>query len=109
MIFAGIGVLLLVRILLDFLCAGHCDNSICQAAKDAHASQAVLIDLFSRMENFFKRLESYTEVSPTPGMRDIIIKIMVEVLMILGIATKETKQSRSSEPIDISQLFWTHF
>ena len=107
MIFTGIGVLLLVRILL--LCAGHYDNSICQAAKDAHASQAVLIDLFSRMENFFKRLESYTEVSPTPGMRDIIIKIMVEVLMILGIATKETKQSRSSEPIDMSQLFWTHF
>jgi hypothetical protein len=52
----------------------------------------VLVDLFSRMENFFKRLESYTEISPTPAMTSIIIKIMVEVLTILGIATKEMKQ-----------------
>jgi len=69
----------------------------------------VLVDLFSRMENFFKRLESYAEVSPTPGMRAIIIKIMVEVLTILGIATKEIKQSRSSEPINNFRLFWTQF
>ena len=69
----------------------------------------MLVDLFSRMENFFKRLESYTEVSPTPGMRGIIIKILVEVLTILGIATKEIKQSRSSELISNCRLFWTYF
>jgi hypothetical protein len=49
------------------------------------------------MENFFQRLEVYTEVSPTPEMIDIIMKIMVEVLSILGIATKEMKQGRTSE------------
>ena len=32
-------------------------------------------------------------------MTDIIIKIMVEVLSILSIATKEMKQSRASELI----------
>ena len=32
-------------------------------------------------------------------MTDIIVKIMVEVLLILGIATKEIKQSRASELI----------
>jgi hypothetical protein len=49
------------------------------------------------MENFFQRLEIYTNVSPTPEMIDIIVKIMVEVLSILAIATKEMKQSRMSE------------
>ena len=42
-------------------------------------------------------------------MRGIIIKIMVEVLTILGIVTKEIKQSRSSEPISNCRLFWTYF
>jgi hypothetical protein len=49
------------------------------------------------MENFFQRLEIYTEVSPTPEMIDIAVKIMVEVLSILATATKEIKQGRTSE------------
>jgi hypothetical protein len=64
---------------------------------DVQASQDTLIDIFERIENFFQRLEIYTEVAPTPEMTDIIIKIMVEVLSILGIATREMKQSRMSE------------
>ena len=46
---------------------------------------------------FFRRLEMYTEVPPTAQMMDIIIRIMVEVLSILGIATKEIGQGRLSE------------
>jgi len=46
---------------------------------------------------FFQRLEVYTQVSPTSEMMDILIQIMVEVLSILGIATKEMKQGRLSE------------
>ena len=64
---------------------------------DIRASQDTLIDIFERMENFFKRLEIYTEVPPTPEMMDIIMKIMVEVLSILGLATKEVKQGRASK------------
>jgi hypothetical protein len=48
------------------------------------------------MEFFFKRLENYLEVRPTAAMTDIIVKIMVEVLSILGIATKEIEQGRFS-------------
>ena len=69
-----------------------------QAAKDARASQDTLIDIFERMENCFQRLRVYTEVAPTPEMMDVIMKIMVEVLTILAIATKEINQSRTSEP-----------
>ena len=69
---------------------------ICQAAKDVGASEEALADLFERIENFFKRLESYTEVPPTNAMTDVILKIMVEVLNIFAIATKEMKQGRAS-------------
>jgi hypothetical protein len=46
---------------------------------------------------FFRHLETYTEVPLTTEMMDVIIKIMAEVISILGIATKEIKQSRTSE------------
>jgi hypothetical protein len=76
-----------------------------QAVKDVNAAQEALIDIFERIENFFKRLETYTEVKPSEGMTDIIVKIMVEVLNILGIATKEIKQGRTSElPIHILHI-----
>jgi hypothetical protein len=68
-----------------------------QAAKDAGASHDTLIYTFERLENFFQRLEVYTEVAPSPGMMDLSMKIMVEVLTILAIATKEIKQGRTSE------------
>lgn len=64
---------------------------------DVHASQDTLIDIFERMENLLQRLEIYTNVSPTPEMIDFIVKIMVDVLSILAIATKEMRQSRTSE------------
>ena len=64
---------------------------------DIRASQDTLFDIFERMENFFQRLEIYTRVTPPPEMIDIIVKIMVEVLSILGLATKEMKQGRTSE------------
>jgi hypothetical protein len=68
----------------------------------------VLIDIFVRIENFFKRLESYTEVPPTAAMTDTIVKIMIEVLSILAIATKEVNQGRSSESIDIRKSILTY-
>ena len=95
MISAGIGVLFLVRIFLDLI-VDALSTDICQAAKDVGASEEALADLFERIENFFKRLESYTEVPPTNAMTDVILKIMVEVLNIFAIATKEMKQGRAS-------------
>ena len=68
-----------------------------QAVKDVRASQDTLIDIFERIENFFRRLENYAGVPPTPEMMDIIGKIMIEILSILAIAMKEIKQSRTSE------------
>jgi hypothetical protein len=61
------------------------------------ASQDVLIDIFVRIEGFFIRLVSYTEVQPSAAMTDVIVKIITEVLSILAIATKEVKRGRSSK------------
>ena len=77
-----------------------------QAVKDVDAAEEALIDIFERIENFFKRLETYTEVPPTAAMTDIIVKITVEVLNIFAIATKEIRQGRTSElPIHV-HWFW---
>jgi hypothetical protein len=64
---------------------------------DVREGQDTLVDIFERIENFFRRLETYTEVPMTVDMMDITVKIIVEVLCILGIATKEIKQGRTSE------------
>jgi hypothetical protein len=76
---------------------GHRNGSISQAAKDVRASEDTLIDIFERIEMFFRRLEFYTEVPPTSEMMDIVVRIMAEVLSILGIAMKEIKQGRMSK------------
>jgi len=95
-IFSGIGVLLLVGHLSYHLTA-HIDLYILQAAKDVNTSQDTLLDLFSRIEYFFRRLEIYTNVPPTAAMTDIGVDIMVEVLAIIGMMTKEVKRGRTSE------------
>ena len=65
--------------------------------KDAGSSRDKIIEIFSRIERFFHRLEMYTGITPTAAMRDIIIEIMVEVLTILVIVTKEVKRGRLSK------------
>jgi len=46
---------------------------------------------------FFRRLGVYTEAQPTSEMMEIIIQMMVEVISVLGVATKEIKESRLSK------------
>ena len=67
-----------------------------QAAKNVRASQDALLDIFERLEAFFQRLELYIEAALDQKMVDTVTKILVEVLNIIGIATKEIKQGRTS-------------
>ena len=73
------------------------DAEVHQAAKDANASRDQLIGIFNRVDLFFSRLEIYTRITPTATMTKMIVEIMVEVLTILAVATKETKRGRFSE------------
>ena len=68
------------------------------------ASHQVLIELFNRIQGFFGRLNTYTEVPPTPAVMDALAKIMAEVLSILAIATKGMKEKRASESIFCDKL-----
>jgi len=61
------------------------------------ASHDVLIELFERIESFFKRLGVYTKVSLTDEMAEIFVKIVAETLFILSIATKEVDTTLASE------------
>jgi hypothetical protein len=65
--------------------------------KDARASQGAVIELFERLDRFFKRLGVYTQISLTTEMADVLVKIVIELLSILSIATKEVKRPLSSE------------
>ncbi|KAN0139299.1 hypothetical protein V8E53_002800 [Lactarius tabidus] len=77
-IFTGIGVLL-------------------SAAQGVTASKDVLAELFERIGWFFARLETYTNVAPTAAMTNITTEIMVEVLRIFGIATKELQRGSAKK------------
>jgi hypothetical protein len=61
------------------------------------ASHDALVDLFERIEGFFKRLGVYSQVSLTAEMAEVFVKIVAEVLSILSIATKEVQRKRASE------------
>ena len=67
------------------------------------ASHDALSELFERIDSLFDRLRLYTEASLTAGMKKVFVKIMVEVLSILSIATDEMKRNRARElfPHDI--------
>jgi hypothetical protein len=67
-----------------------------KAARDTAASREALIELFDKIENFFVRLQTYTEVPPAAAITNVMGKIMAEVLCMLAIATKEMKQRRTS-------------
>ena len=68
-----------------------------QTAIGVSASYDALVDLFECVGNFLNRLRIYTEIPFSPSMSDIIIKIMVEVLSVLSLATNQIKQGRFSK------------
>ncbi|KAI9435161.1 hypothetical protein H4582DRAFT_2080077 [Lactarius indigo] len=64
------------------------------AASDVSSSYDALVDLFECLGNFLKRLRIYTDLPLTPSMTEISVKIMVELLSVLALATKQVKQGR---------------
>ena len=82
-----------------FLHAYPCDVQVSQAFKGVSADLDVLEDLLESIEHFLKRLDIYTKVPPTPVMTEIVVKIMVELLSTLALATKQIRQGRPSESV----------
>ena len=55
-----------------------------------------LVDIFECVENFLRRFRIYSEIPFTLAMAEIVIKIMVELLSVLALATKQINQGRLS-------------
>ncbi|KAH8986544.1 hypothetical protein EDB86DRAFT_3105350 [Lactarius hatsudake] len=58
-----------------------------QVIKDIGASYDAILDLFEFSENFLRYLDIYTKIPPTSAMTEIVVKIQVELLATLAIAT----------------------
>jgi hypothetical protein len=61
------------------------------------ASYDALVDLFASFENFLSRLSIYAGIPPTPTLTNILVKIIVELISTLALATRQVKQGRFSE------------
>jgi hypothetical protein len=70
-----------------------------KAADDVSSSYNTLVDFLESIERFLHRLGTYTRIPPTPTMDEVVVKIMMEILFTLALATKELKQGRSSESV----------
>jgi hypothetical protein len=88
--------------LLHLLC-GSCDADIFLVAQTSGTSHdiyvAALAELFGHIEKSLERLMTYTKVLPKPEMQEVIVKAIIEVLSILGVATKAISQEITGESI----------
>jgi hypothetical protein len=79
------------------LSADLCDIRTYQAVKGVLDDYDTLADLLESVEHFLNRLDIYNKIPPTVSMIEIIVKILVELLSILALATKQLQQGKFSE------------
>jgi hypothetical protein len=65
---------------------------VCQVAKSDTANRDALVDLFTYIEIVLKRLKIHHEVTVTPGMTQILVKILLELVLVCAMATKEVTE-----------------
>ena len=70
-----------------------------QAVKGVSDSYDSLVNLLESIETFLRRLEIYTKITPTVAMAEMVVKMLVELLSTLALATKQIEQGKSSESV----------
>lgn len=75
-----------------------------KAAKGVSDDYEALIELFEHFERYLRRLQVFTKIPPALG--EILVEIMVELLGVLALTTRQIKQGRFSESVltDTSHL-----
>ena len=58
-----------------------------------------MVDLLESIEHFLQRLDIYTKIPPTVAMTEMVVKILVEVLATLALATKQVKEGKPSKSV----------
>jgi hypothetical protein len=94
MVFAGIGVLFPVSV-SGFFPPNNVDGHVPQLVM-SNTGQDALIAIFEYIERFLRKFETFIGRPFTTGMTDIIVKSMAELLIVLAIATRETKSGKMS-------------
>ena len=92
----GLGILLSVCAFLSS--SAHLrDIQTYQAVKGVLDDYDTLADLLESVDHFLNRLDIYIKIPPTVSMTEMIIKILVELLSVLALATKQLQQGKLSE------------
>ena len=80
---------------ISFVPGAHLRNiQTYQAVKGVLVDYNTLADLLKSVEHFLSRLDIYTKITPTVSMTEMIVKILVELLSILALATKQLQQGK---------------
>jgi len=66
-----------------------------KVAKRVSDDYDALIELFEHFGRYLRRLQVFTEIPRALG--EIVVKIMVELLEVLALTTRQIKQGRFSE------------
>ena len=72
--------------------------------KDIDSSYDALVDLLESITRFLNRLAIYTQIPHTTALDEMVVKIMMEFLSTLALATKAFEQGQSGQPILIHVL-----
>ena len=70
-------------------------------------SYDAFVELLESVEHFLYRLDIYTKITPTIAMTEILVKILLEVLSTLALATKAIRQGKLSESVCTVLLYIT--
>jgi hypothetical protein len=74
-----------------------CDIQLYQSANGVIDNYDALVDILEYIEHFLARLDIYAEIPPTVAMTEMLVKILVGLLSIVALVTKQIKQGRFSE------------
>ena len=77
---------------------------VSQAFKGVSSDLDPVVELLESIEHVLKRLDIYTNVPPMEAMTEIVVKILVELLSTLALATKQIRQRRPSQSVFIDVL-----
>jgi hypothetical protein len=99
-ILVAFGILLDVCAVIELIFRYCCDIQVNQATNGIVTSGPVLpvvADLLESIESFVRRLSIYTQISPTPAIDKILVKIIVELISILALVNRTLIRGRSRE------------
>ena len=68
-----------------------------QAAKSIEASNDAVVDVLESVERFFRHIDIYTHLPHSPALDEMVVKIVLELLITLALATKQLTQGRMGE------------